>query len=236
MSARIRSFAAPARGRTHRSAPTRNGGCSEPTGIGVKGRATGRDGARPLQGGPEQADASRTAGGTWGVASASQIPKRNLGRQSWSPRPTGAMLVVRSGGPMYLGHGFRRPNFVSKFGALVRSSCPTGGCGEPPRLPGVVAHSGAFAPRTRGMGGNRRKDHPKRGIAPRPPGQRLAKRKARKEKLVKFGLCPIPSECSTAYHVRKSEQNPARAPVGAASTEQDSLAPRPAAREGAPRP
>ena len=77
---------------------------------------------------------------------------------------------------------------------------------------------------------------PKGGPPPRLPGQRLAKRKARKEKLVKFGLCPIPSECSTAYHVRKSEQNPARAPVGAASTEQDSLAPHPAAREGAPRP
>ena len=37
-------------GRTHRSAPTRWGRYSEPTGIGMKGRATGRDGARPLQG------------------------------------------------------------------------------------------------------------------------------------------------------------------------------------------
>ena len=35
------------------------------------------------------------------MASASQIPFRNLGRQSWSPRPTGAMLVVRSSGPMW---------------------------------------------------------------------------------------------------------------------------------------
>ena len=34
-------------------------------------------------------------------------------------------------------------------------------------------------PRTQGMGGNRRKDHPKRGTTPRPSGQRLAKRKAR---------------------------------------------------------
>ena len=40
---------------------------------------------------------------------------------------------------------------------------------------------------------------PKRGPPPRPPRQRLAKRKARKEQLVKFSLCPIPSECSTAY-------------------------------------
>ena len=29
-------------------------------------------------------------------------------------------------GTPYLGHGFRRPNFVPKFGASVRSSYPTG--------------------------------------------------------------------------------------------------------------
>ena len=54
---------------------------------------------------------------------------------------------------------------------------------------------------------------------PRLPGQRLAKRKARKESLVKFGLCPMTSECSTAQKVRKSGESPARAPVGAAVTE-----------------
>ena len=43
-----------------------------------------------------------------------------------SPRPTGAMLVVRSGGPMYLRHGFRRPNFVPKFGASVMVTPPYG--------------------------------------------------------------------------------------------------------------
>ena len=31
---------------------------------------------------------------------------------------------------------------------------------------------------------------PKGGQPPRPPRQRLAKRKARKEQLVKFGFCP----------------------------------------------
>ena len=40
------------------------------------------------------------------------------------------------------------------------------------------------------------------------PGQRLAKRKARKEQLVKFGLCPITELCSTAYNVRKSDKSP----------------------------
>ena len=91
-------------------------------------------------------------------------------------------------------------------------------------------------PRGRGMGGNRRKNHPKRGPPPRLPGQRLAKRKARKEQLVKFRFCPMTSECSTAQKVRKSQQSPARVPVGAALIGQNGLEPRPAAREGAPRP
>ena len=70
---------------------------------------------------------------------------------------------------------------------------------------------------------------------PQLPRQRLAKRKARKEQLVKFDLCPITSECSTAYWVRKSNESPARVPAEAASIEQDSLEPRPAARQGASR-
>ena len=90
-------------------------------------------------------------------------------------------------------------------------------------------------PRGRGMGGNRRKDHPKRGTAPRLPGQRLAKRKARKEQLVKFDFCPMTSECSTAQKVRKSQQSPARAHADVTLTEQNGLAPRPAARQGASR-
>ena len=66
-----------------------------------------------------------------------------------------------------------------------------------------------------------------------PPGAAL---RARKEQLVKFSLCPIPSECSTAYRVRKFAKGPARVLVGAALIGQNGLEPRPAAREGAPRP
>ena len=150
-------------------------------------------------------------------------------------------------------------------GRHAGSSCPTGGCGEPPRLPWVAAHSGAFAPAGARDGRESRQrlpqkcpatsDNPSvslrltapftqgslkdggiRPFQPRLPGQRLAKRKARKEQLVKFSLCPIPSEFSTAYKVRRSGESPARAPVEAASTEQDRLEPRPAARQGAPRP
>ena len=45
-------------------------------------------------------------------------------------------------------------------GRHAGASCPTGGCGEPPRLPWPAAHSGASAARSRGMGGNRSRDHP----------------------------------------------------------------------------
>ena len=66
-------------GRTHRSAPTRGG---ERLGTNGNWRGTmpfpaGRDGARPLQ------RAEQPGGGVW------------------SPRPTGATLVVPSGGPMW---------------------------------------------------------------------------------------------------------------------------------------
>ena len=74
------------------------------------------------------------------------------------------------------------------------------------------------------------------GSPPLPPEQRLAKRKARKEELVKFGFCPIPSECSTAYRVRRSAESPARAPADVTLTEQNGLAPHPVVQEDAKRP
>ena len=45
--------------------------------------------------------------------------------------------------PPYLGHGLRRPNFVPKFGASVRSSAPTE---SPINHPSQPARSEAFAP------------------------------------------------------------------------------------------
>ena len=131
-------------GRTHRSAPTRGGRYSEPTENWCEDRPCQRGGTEPAPYGGNRAGRS-TAGCAWGVASASQIPKRNLGRQSRSPRRTGAPQVVRSEGPMYLRHGFRRPNFVPKFGASVIGIGPYGrqlpfhkgslGWGKKPRRP-----------------------------------------------------------------------------------------------------
>ena len=70
------------------------------------------------------------------MASADQISCRNLGRRSWASAPTPC------------------------GGRHAGASCPTGGCGEPPRLPWPAAHSGASAARSRGVGRNRSRDHP----------------------------------------------------------------------------
>ena len=46
-------------------------------------------------------------------------------------------------------------------GRHAGSSCPTGGCGEPPRLPWPAAQSGASAVRMGGTRRNRSRNHPK---------------------------------------------------------------------------
>ena len=73
------------------------GGIREAPGIGVKQSLSSGAGRSP----PPTEEWKQTSGGVR------------------SPRPTGATLVVRSSGPMYLRHGFRQPNFVPKFGASV---------------------------------------------------------------------------------------------------------------------
>ena len=80
--------------------------------------------------------------------------------QDGGVRATEATLAVHSSGPMYLRHGFRRPNFVPKFGASVMGIGPYGETGKLHRPPGPAAHSEAYALRSRGMGGNRSRDHP----------------------------------------------------------------------------
>ena len=98
-------------------------------------------------------------------------------------------------------------------------------------------HKGALPCGGRGFGPPRSSAPTERnGSPPLPPEQRLAKRKARKEELVKFGFCPIPSECSTAYRVRRSAESPARAPADVTLTEQNGLAPHPVVQEDAKRP
>ena len=91
----------------HIGPPLRNDGRRSETNGNWRGKRTlltGRDGARPLRG-----------------TGAGRCVQDGGVR---SPRPTGATLVVRSSGPMYLRHGFRRPNFVPKFGASVMGIGP----------------------------------------------------------------------------------------------------------------
>ena len=99
------------------------------------------------------------------------------------PPPTGATLVVRSNGPMYLGHGFRQPNSETEFGASVMGIGPYALRGTRDGTPGrralrVVAESRRDCPgerrtaerlrqRGRGMGGNRGRDYPKSVQQPR---------------------------------------------------------------------
>ena len=76
------------------------------------------------------------------------------------PRPTGAAQVVHSSGPMYLRDGLRPYAPRGDEGRHAGSSCPTGGCGEPSRLPWPAAHSGAFAARVRRNGWESRQSSP----------------------------------------------------------------------------
>ena len=109
------------------------------------------------------------------------------GLGGWGPAGDGG----RGGGTPYLGHGLRQPNSVPEFGASVRSSCPTGGCGgphQPPsgafaaaregksrrECPGQPAHSGAIAAAGRGRGKNRSKKYPKRGVVATSAGGALS--------------------------------------------------------------
>ena len=124
----------------------------------------------------------------------------------------------------------------------TREPCPAGDGGSGRRVVGPYgkpkpagAQRSVRARGREGWAGIGARTIPKGGPPPRPLRQRLAKRKARKEQLVKFDFCPTTSECSTAHNVRKSQQSPARAPVGITLTEQHSLEPRPSARQGASR-
>ena len=86
---------------------------------------------------------------------------QNNGRGQ-SPAPTGRSQCQAAG--RCSRHRPLRPA-GGREGGTPGSSCPTGGCGEPPRLPWPAAHSGAFAARSRGVGWNRSRDHPQKGPA-----------------------------------------------------------------------
>ena len=137
---------------------------------------TGRHIGRPLQSRLQCSSALEERAGTeprpyWSIVVHSSGPPR-------MPASTGVQQAVRSSGPMYLRHGFRRPNFVPKFGASVIGIGPYEKEGKPPRPPGPAAHSEASATRMGGRGGDRDRDPPQsvqqpRAIPQSPSGRQL---------------------------------------------------------------
>ena len=140
MSARTRFFARAVHGRTHRSAPTRWGKISAAHKTILCGSLCQRGGTEPA---PYRGERNRPVAAGCGHP-ALRVQHRRCpvkGRCGHRPlRPAGG-----------------------REGGTPGSSCPTGGCGEPPRLPWPAAHSGVSATRSRGMGGNRSRDYPRRG-------------------------------------------------------------------------
>ena len=88
----------------------------------------------------------------------------------------------------------------------IRADVGIGPYGKPNQPPKPAGAQRSVRARSReGWAEISAKSIPKEGPPPRPPRQRLAKRKARKESLVKFGFCPMTELCSTAHMVRKFE-------------------------------
>ena len=86
---------------------------------------------------------------------------RGTGRRG--RRPLRKVYRSPSNGPMYLRHGFRRPNFVPKFGASVRSSAPTENLINHPSQP---ARSEASAPAAARDGRESAQEPSPKGTAP----------------------------------------------------------------------
>ena len=196
--------------------------------------AAGRRGRRPLRKG-EQAALTTLARGA----------ERSVCASGWEEGVGIAAEIipkVSSNAGQSLSHGCAVPALFTQGslalrGTGVRAAGVVGPYGKPNPPPKPAGAQRSVRARGReGWAGIGAKTIPKRGPLPRLPGQRLAKRKARKEHLVKFDLCPVTSECSTGYRVRRSAEDPARAHAEAASTEQNSLAPHPVVQEDAKRP
>ena len=129
----------------------------------------------PVSGSREEACPGRHTGRP--LRSRSKYPSTPEERAGTESRPYRS-IAVPSSGPMYLRHGFRRPNFVPKFGASVIGIGPYEKEGKPPRPPGPAAHSEASATRMGGRGGDRDRDPPQsvqqpRAIPQSPFGRQL---------------------------------------------------------------
>ena len=245
MSARRRVSRRNVSGRTHRSAPTRGGERSEVNGNWYETTPcpAGRGGARPLQGersrrvcpgrrGVVTPPYGSNTGGAQRRADVGIGPYEKESKPHQPPGPaahSGAYAARSRGmsGNWSRDHSQRDHQRRTIPQSRLRLTAPfaQGSLGDVGIRPFYDGRGfGSSAP-TEGLPKSQQRADV--GIGPygtngsplRLPRQRLAKRKARKEKLVKFGLCPMTSECSTAQKVRRSQQGPARVPAEAASTE-----------------
>ena len=141
MSARRRVSQRDVSGRTRRSAPTRGGERSGTNGNWRRTKAFPSGAGRSPP--PTEGAEALAAGCAWGVASAIQIPKRNLGRRSWASAPT----------PRGGTRG-RHAGVVVPYGWLRRAAAIALGSG---------AERSVCASGREEMGGNRSRDHPQRG-------------------------------------------------------------------------
>ena len=125
------------------------------------------------------------------------LPRRPCGPPRNDNRSLSFRGAERRGNPSFLRWTGVRAAPRKTRGTARRVVGPYGKPNQPPKP--ADAQRSVRASGREGWAGIGARTIPKRGPPPRPPRQRLAKRKARKEQLVKFSLCPIPSECSTAY-------------------------------------
>ena len=124
MSARAWSFAGVVQGWTHRSAPTRSERHPRTNRNWRKREGHGAGRSPPPTGG--------------GGAGRCVQERRGVVTPPYGSATGGAQQWADVGIGPYAPRGDE--------GRHAGSSCPTGGCGEPPRLPWVAAHSGVSAP------------------------------------------------------------------------------------------
>ena len=141
--------------------PRRGGPMCPPGHASSRDPFTGRHTGRPLR-------------------SRSKYPSTPEERAGTEPRPYRS-IAVPSSGPMYLRHGFRRPNFVPKFGASVIGIGPyenTKRRRSRHDRPGQWRRAEHLRQRSQGVGGTCSREHPRsvqqpRAIPQSPSGRQL---------------------------------------------------------------
>ena len=162
------SVAGPIHGRTHRSAPTRGGERSGTNGNRCRNGPRQRGGTEPAPYRRRSRPARPGRRGKGYGSNAGSAQQRADVPKAWLP-PTKFRAEIWG-----VSHGHRPLRPAGDEGRHAGSSCPTGGCGEPPRLPWVAAHSGASAARVRRNGReSRQRSSPKCPATPDNPSVAL---------------------------------------------------------------